>query len=143
MRLRMIIPVLVAVSSVAVLVGNPGCDYSNVDVEEGPPVAEVQETVEPVILVDYTGREWDITTAVHKYGFRPVWGNGIGPYTIKPFINVEMLYPNDLGYPSTNEYFPVIGVSIDGDTRAYNIREMTRNEVADEYVGGVPLAVTY
>ena len=37
----------------------------------------------------------------------------------------------------------VIGVSIDGDTRAYPINVLSRHEIVNDVVGGTPLAVTY
>ena len=37
----------------------------------------------------------------------------------------------------------MIGASFNGDVRAYGIFDMMRNEVADEFIGGVPVAVAY
>ena len=37
----------------------------------------------------------------------------------------------------------VIGVSIDGDTRAYSINVLSRHEIVNDVVGGVPIAITY
>ena len=38
---------------------------------------------------------------------------------------------------------PVIGLVIDGDARAYPLRILTWHEIANDVVGGVPVAVTY
>jgi hypothetical protein len=38
---------------------------------------------------------------------------------------------------------PVIGLEIDGDARAYPLRILTWHEIANDTVGGVPVAVTY
>ena len=38
---------------------------------------------------------------------------------------------------------PVLGVSINGDSRAYSIRMLSRHEIVNDVVGGVPLAVTW
>ena len=37
----------------------------------------------------------------------------------------------------------VIGVSINGDHRAYPLRILSRHEIVDDVVGRVPIAVTY
>ena len=38
---------------------------------------------------------------------------------------------------------PVIGLIVDGDARAYPLSVLTRHEIANDVVGGVPVAVTY
>ena len=38
---------------------------------------------------------------------------------------------------------PVIGLTINGDARAYPLRILTWHEIANDVVGGVPVAVTY
>jgi hypothetical protein len=38
---------------------------------------------------------------------------------------------------------PVIGLSIDGDARAYPLRILIWHEIVNDVVGGVPVAVTY
>ncbi len=38
---------------------------------------------------------------------------------------------------------PVVGISINGDARAYPLRILTWHEIVNDVVGGVPVAVTY
>ena len=38
---------------------------------------------------------------------------------------------------------PILGLSIDGDSRAYSIRMLSRHEIVNDVVGGLPLAVTW
>jgi hypothetical protein len=38
---------------------------------------------------------------------------------------------------------PVIGLQINGDARAYPLRLLIWHEIANDIVGGVPVAVTY
>jgi len=38
---------------------------------------------------------------------------------------------------------PVIGISVNGDSRAYPLRILTWHEIVNDVVGGVPVAVTY
>ena len=37
----------------------------------------------------------------------------------------------------------VLGVSIDGDHRAYPLNQLSRHEIVNDQVGGVPVAVTW
>lgn len=125
---------LLTVVVVAAVLG--GCSFTEVTEEKSVP--------EPVILIDQTGKEWDITTAVWKYGFEVErFDFGLGPRAIRPLINPEMLSPGDIGYPGDDEPSLVIGVSINGDVRAYGKLQLNLNEVADDYIGGAPLAVAY
>jgi hypothetical protein len=113
-----------------------GCSFSEVSTDETP--------TEPVVLVDQTGKEWDVTSAVRKYGFElKRFEFGLGPYAIAPMIEPAMLSPGDAGYPISEGTFLVIGTSINGDTRAYGRFDIVSSEVVDDYIGGVPLAVAY
>ena len=38
---------------------------------------------------------------------------------------------------------PVLGVSINGENRAYSIPMLSRHEIVNDVVGGVPIAVTW
>ena len=38
---------------------------------------------------------------------------------------------------------PVVGLTIDGDARAYPLRILTWHEIVNDVVGGTPVAVTY
>ena len=40
-------------------------------------------------------------------------------------------------------YERVLGVSIDGDHRAYSLNMLSRHEIVNDTVGGVPIAVTW
>jgi len=116
-----------------------GCSLSDTEVEE-----IAQDPTKPVVLVDQTGKRWDITTAVFKYemavsGFE----FGLGPYAIKPLIEPPLLSPGDINYPPDDTPFQILGVSINGDSRAYGKLDIVRHEVVDEVVGGVPVAVAY
>lgn len=38
---------------------------------------------------------------------------------------------------------PVIGITVNGDARAYPLHILTRHEIVNDVIGGVPVAVTY
>ncbi len=54
-----------------------------------------------------------------------------------------MLSPGDEGYPSDDDDFLVIGVNLNGFTRAYPIYIMRWKEVANEQFGDAHVAVAY
>jgi hypothetical protein len=113
-----------------------GCSFTEVKEEETP--------IEPVILIDETGKRWDVTTAVNKYGFEvDRFESGLGPRAIEPLIEPEMLSPGDSGYPAGDAPFPVIGTTINGDARAYGKLDLTDNEIVDDWVGEAPVVVAY
>ena len=61
---------------------------------------------------------------------------------IKAIDNPEFLSPDEVG----DTYRPnekVIGVSIDGDNRAYSVPMLSRHEIVNDTVGGVKIAVTW
>ena len=61
---------------------------------------------------------------------------------IKAIDNPEFLSPEEVGdtYPPNEK---VIGVSIDGDSRAYSVPMLSRHEIVNDTVGGVKIAVTW
>jgi hypothetical protein len=97
-----------------------------------------------IYIQDRTGKLWDVTHAVDKYGFETRnFQYGLGPNAIRPINQPEMLSPGDTGYPRDNSGEGVIGLSIDGDTRAYPIRLLSYHEVVNDRVGGQDVAVVY
>ena len=99
---------------------------------------------EQVFITDRTGKKWDVTHAVPKYGFDPSnFQYGLGPHAITPINNPEMLSPGDKGYPVVDSAEAVIGLEIDGDARAYSIRKLSKHEVVNDRFGGKDVAVVY
>lgn len=59
-----------------------------------------------------------------------------------PSIDSPKFLPqSDIDFLSDNE--PVIGLSLNGEAKAYPIRIMTWHEIANDTIGGIPVAVTY
>ena len=54
-----------------------------------------------------------------------------------------MIGPGHVAYPSDDNLEEVCGVSYHGDSRAYKIGDLNSKEVANDTVGGVPIAVCY
>ena len=80
----------------------------------------------------------DATRAPREYTIRTVLGRDAIPAILNPtFVEGEeadvQLRPDDL----------VIGLSINGDTRAYSIAHLSSHEVVNDTVGGVPVVITW
>jgi len=105
---------------------------------------EVSEGGNKIILTDQTGKKWDVSHAVKKYGFEiNRFEFGLGPFAIRPFIDPEFLSPGDTGYPADGADFLIMGTDIGGDARAYRITDMSWHEVADDQFGEAHVAVAY
>ena len=97
-----------------------------------------------IVIVDATGKGWDISHAVHEYGFDPEkFDFGLGPFSIRPIMNPKMICPGESGYPSDNFNWIVIGTSINGDARAYRLSHMRIHEIANEQFGETHVSVAY
>ena len=102
------------------------------------------EQKEVVFITDRTGKKWDVTHARDKYGLIPSgYQYGLGPYAIRPIMNPQMLFSNDLGFPGSNEFFLILGTFLNGFARAYPIGVLSRHEVANEQFGDAHVAVAY
>lgn len=135
-RIAGLLVLFIPLTAVVVSVVLGGCSFSE--------VTDERVTSEPVVLVDQTGKEWDITTAVWKYGFEVErFEFGLGPKAILPLLDPVMLSPGERNYPADDETFLVIGTAIEGDVRAYGKFDIIQNEVVDEFIGGTPVAVAY
>ena len=69
-----------------------------------------------------------------------VWG-GVALDGIPALVNARMLPAADADYITPTEL--VFGVEINGDARAYPLRILDWHEMANDVVGGVPVALAY
>ena len=97
-----------------------------------------------IFIRDRTGKEWDITHAVNKYGFDPKrFQYGLGPFAIQPILEPKYLSPEDPAYPSVRESESVIGVELNGIVRAYPLSILGGHEIVDEKFDSTYVAVAY
>ena len=88
---------------------------------------------------DRTGERWDISQAV-ELGFEPDrFQYGIGRHAFKPLDSSDL--SDDTA--SVSRYERVIGVANEKAAHAYSVRKLRRHEVANTYLGDVPIAVGY
>lgn len=97
-----------------------------------------------IFIVDQSGKSWDITHAVNKYGFiADQFQYGIGPFAIPPIQNPDFFSPGESGYPGDEETFLMMGVMINDEERGYPLNTMSRHEVVDEVFISTHVAVAY
>ena len=124
--------------AIGIVVSCGGCSTEKPEEER----ATVQRVGDKIFIVDQTGKRWDVTHAVQKYGFvADQFQFGIGPNAIKPIINPVLVGPGQGGYPSSSSTFIVIGTEIGGDSRAYAISDLNPHEIVDEKFGDQHVAV--
>lgn len=110
----------------------------------GGPGSGDNDPGEKVYITDRTGKKWDVTHAVEKYGFDTKnFQYGLGPFAITPINASEMLSSGEPGYPADNSSEAIIGLNIEGNARAYPIRLLSQHEVVNDRVGGKDVAVLY
>ena len=96
------------------------------------------------MILDQSGKQWDITQAVYRYGFdRDGFKFGLGPFTVTPIVAPPLVGSGDDGYPGDTDGFDVIGVVRAGDARAYRLDDLLDIEVVDDIVGGEPVAIVH
>jgi len=132
---------LMILFSLLIMIIASGCEVIN---SSGGEEAEVVHRGSDILIRDNTGKEWDVTHAVEKYGFvASQFQFGLGPFAIRPIKEPEMLFPGESGYPSKNSDLLVIGTTINKESRAYPLDVLSRHEIADEIFGEQHVAVAY
>jgi hypothetical protein len=113
-------------------------------VDEPAPTDFDEENLEKVFITDDSKKQWDITHAVAKYGFKAEkFEFGFGPDAIKPVLNPKMWCKDDPDYPKADDESLVIGTTISDTARAYPIYIMWVHEVANDKFGDTHVAVCY
>ena len=127
-----------------------GCGYGD-DVAYNPSLSAYvaaerdvdRSTDDGVAIEDRTGKIWDGGHA-REYDMVPSgFEFGLGPFGIKPLMNPQMLSPGDFNYPNRHDNFRVMGVHLNGFTRAYPLGILQGHEVANEQFGEAHVAVAY
>ncbi len=124
-------------------------DPSSPDANLGP--ERIIQEDERIFIADRTGKKWDVTHALKRYGMEPSkFQFGLGPNAIRPILTPRMLSPGDTDYPDDEADFLVLGTTLnDGTrplsdgTRSYAIIDLTRHEIVDEKFGDLHVAVAY
>ncbi len=92
-------------------------------------------------LVDPRFREFLYADAPVRIRAEEIAWGGVKVDGIPALVNPSMLPAAEAGYLTETE--PVFGVSINGDHRAYPLRILDWHEMANDVVGGKPVALSY
>ena len=95
---------------------------------QGDPSDEGQDPFEVTSIVE-NGRRYEIKTILSKDAIPAIFSPSF--FTPEEAVNQ---------YRDTD---PVIGVSIGGEHRAYNVAYLSGHEIVNDVVGGKPIAVTW
>ncbi len=90
-------------------------------------------------IVDRTGERWDVTQA-ESIGFQAEgFQYGIGKNAFTPLDDSSMSEKNT----GTSPRLRIIGISEDGNAKAYSIPKLRNHEVANSQIGSKPIAAAY
>ena len=84
---------------------------------------------------------WKTDFARSTIDLNEVVSGGVPRDGIPPIDNPQFQPVESVSHLSAGS--PVIVINIDGDARAYPLEVMTRHEIVNDVVGGIPVAVTY
>jgi hypothetical protein len=99
---------------------------------------------EQIFITDRTGKKWNITHAVNKYGFeKSRFQFGLGPYAIQPINEPQFVISGQQGFPSRANPMQIIGTTINGDSRAYSLNVLHAHEIINDTFADVLVAVGY
>jgi hypothetical protein len=97
-----------------------------------------------IFIRDWTGKEWDVTHAVEKYGFDAErFRHGLGPYAIRPILDPEFISQDDAEFNEIDAEDLVIGTVIHGSARAYPLSVLRSHEIVDEKFDRTHVAIGY
>ena len=105
-----------------------GSQTASVDSASSTPVASIAPTLEP-IEAPRQQRELEIITVIQRDGISAI----LDPTILTNAQAQERYNPKEL----------VLGVSINGDSRAHSIPFLSRHEIVNDVVGGMPLTITW
>ena len=136
---RLTITALVALAVFVVACGSTSGPDSPTDTptSDDPP-DDPSDQLDPRVL----NSDWSTDFSIHSVPLGEFLSggppkDGIRSLENPPFISIEE------GNESFVDNEPVIAIEINGDARAYPLGILTQHEIANDVIGGVPVAVTF
>ncbi|MDH3198002.1 MAG: DUF3179 domain-containing protein [Candidatus Krumholzibacteria bacterium] len=112
------------------------CTFEDVSIDERP--------IPRVYIVDQDGKRWDVTQAVHRFGYEAgSFHFGLGAQAIPPLVDPPVVSAGEPGFAPADSDFAVVGVVSGAEERAYGEAEVAGWEVVDDRPGGAPVALVY
>ena len=121
----------------------PGMEWLGKHSEEyPPPPGYVRWKIDVLSLIDPRFEEllWTAEETARINLTEVVWG-GVRRDGIPDLQNPPTIAPDEAGYLSPEDR--VFGVSINGEHRAYPLRIVNAHEMANDLLGGEPIALAY
>ena len=113
------------------------------DTTEIPPDTSIVEP-EQIFITDRTGKKWNVTHAVNKYGFKASeFQFGLGPNAIQPINDPNFVQRGENGFPTASNTMQIIGTTINGDSRAYPLNVLNSHEILNDVFGEAHVAVGF
>ncbi len=136
---RHVLTALIALSVIAVACGSTGgSDTISGVPNDDDPSDDPSHRLDPRVL----NSDWSTDFSIHSVPLGEFLSggprkDGIRSLEDPPFISIEE------GNESFVDNEPVIAIEINGDARAYPLGILTQHEIANDVIGGVPVAVTF
>ena len=90
----------------------------------------------------FFGLQWRTDFSKHSVDYDEIFSGGVPKDGIRS-IDRPKFIPIDPDPPWLADQEPVISLEVNGDARAYPIQILTRHEIVNDVVGGVPVIVTF
>ncbi len=107
---------------------------------EAPVIPGSDEPLPAWVLL--TGADWKTDWSRHTIPYDEIISGGVPRDGIR-----SIDAPEFLSYGEASEWLadtePIMAVEIEGDARAYPLSILTRHEIVNDVVGGIPVAVTF
>lgn len=92
-----------------------------------------------VYIIDRTGERWDVTQA-ESVGFQAGgFEFGIGKHAFTPLDDADVKPKPSSAFRNPR----VIGVTSPSDTHAYSVKKLRHHEIANTFLGDVPITAGY
>ena len=96
----------------------------------------------PDSIIAFIRSNFQADVTIHSVPYSEILAGGPSKDGIRS-IDTPIFVGVDEAARYLGENEPVIGLTLGGETRAYPLRLLTRTEIANDVIGGVPVAVTY
>ncbi len=112
---------------------------------DGPARSSVEpdpDFLEALGEAGFSTRGWDTDFSLHTIDYAEIFSGGVGRDGIPPIDNPKFEPVAEAnGWLAPLE--PVIALELDGAAKAYPLQILTRHEIVNDEIGGVPVAVTF
>ena len=124
---------------------DPGAPATTDQTPDSPAPAKVEpdpDFLEALAEAGFSTFGWETDFSLHTIDYTEVFSGGVGRDGIPPIDN-----PMFESVAAANEWLaplePVIALEVDGVAKAYPLQILTRHEIVNDEIGGIPVTVTF